>query len=128
PKKRGCEPCEGNSECADSPSISACLEGQQDNGRFCFTATINAAPLCEQGYTATRGPAGIMYCMPVNSLSCTAINNAARNNRCEEANDCGRGGNCPMAPDNTCKLACSDSQGCPAPLYCDPMAKICKNQ
>jgi hypothetical protein len=127
PKKSGCAPCELDSECAESPSIAACLNGQQESGKFCFTATLAAPSICDPGYTAVRGPAGIMYCMPFNSLSCTAINHAASNDSCDDNNDCGRGGQCPMAP-STCKLSCSDSQPCPAPFFCDSsaMPKVCK--
>jgi hypothetical protein len=130
PKKRSCEPCNNNADCGDSPSIAACLRGQQENGTFCFAATVTATPLCEPGYTAVGGPAGIMYCMPIGSLSCTAINSELSNKSCDNANDCGRGGKCPMPPpDNTtCKLACDDPLGCPAPLYCDLTAAVCKRQ
>ena len=129
PKRRGCEPCATDSDCAESPSVAACIE--QDNDSFCFTAAIPAAPLCEQGYTAmsVRGRGDIMYCMPV--ASCPAISNALNNKSCTSSNDCGRGGQCPMAPANTCKLSCSDSQPCPAPFYCDqsnPMNKVCKQR
>lgn len=124
PKKRSCEPCQNQSECADSPSIAACLESQGDNGSFCFNAT--ATPVCEPGYmAASRGRNNLMYCVPFSSFSCPAINSALSNKSCANENECGRGGQCPMPPENTCKLPCSENQPCPAPFVCDQTAKVC---
>ena len=126
PKKRGCERCSTDSDCADSPTIAACIESQQDNDRFCFVTVVAATPVCEQGYAPTpvRGRDNLMYCMPVSTLSCPAIASALSNKECSNANECGRNGQCPMEPDNTCKVRCSDNQSCPAPMYCD--AQVCK--
>jgi hypothetical protein len=102
PKQRSCEPCQNDRDCAESPSIAACIP--QDNGRFCFTATIAVAPLCEPNFVAANVPGRAdMYCTPLSSISCPAINNALNNKICTSANECGRGGLCPM-PENICRL------------------------
>jgi hypothetical protein len=114
-----------DTECADSPSIAACIE--QDNDRFCFAATPTAVPFCEQGYVATMVPSrpNAMYCMPASTMSCAAITNAQANKACMEPGECGKGGVCPM-PENVCRQSCTSSQECPAPLYCEQTAKVCR--
>jgi hypothetical protein len=127
PKRRNCEPCRGDEECADSASISACIESQADSGRFCFAATIAATPLCEQGYKAASAPGrpNLMYCMPPSSASCPAISNALNGKQCSNAGDCGRNGQCPM-PTNICTLQCSSDPDCPASYVCDQAIDFCK--
>lgn len=131
PKKPACERCENDPECADSESIAACIVSpQDDNYKFCSRATDATAPRCPNGYMPTSVPgrsAKLLYCTPIGTLSCPAIQSALNSLPCMSESDCGRAGKCPspMPPDNICSLSCTDTKGCPDPLRCDPNLQRC---
>jgi hypothetical protein len=125
PRRSNCEPCGADEECAQSPSISACIEVAADNGRYCFAAAVSATPRCEAGYMPLTAPGrpDVMYCMPPSS--CRALADARSGKTCNSAMDCGRRGLCP-APGGACTVQCNSTQDCPSPLSCDPILGECR--
>lgn len=124
PTLQNCTPCQEDKDCGQAPSISACIP--HDNGRYCFAAARSAAPTCDPGYfpaPAASHPQ-LMYCLPINPVTCSTIANALNERMCENPGDCGSGGLCPPMPDNRCRLSCGGDEQCPAPMRCDE--RICR--
>lgn len=126
PNRRNCDTCMLDKECAQSPSISACIE--HENGRHCFATAPGAMPRCEPGYM----PASVqgrsqLYCLPISPATCQAIADAVVEKMCMKPEDCAKGSQCQM-PELRCRLACNAGQQCPAPLTCDEQNRVCKKR
>ncbi|HET8937334.1 MAG TPA: hypothetical protein VFN67_28020 [Polyangiales bacterium] len=128
PNRKNCDTCMLDSECAQSPSIAACID--HEGGKRCFATAPGAMPRCEPGYMpATVQGRTHFYCMPISPATCQSIADAISEKMCTTLQDCGKGGQCP-APDLHCRLSCSPNapETCPAPLVCDGQNRVCKKR